>query len=200
MEREQGSVLLGVMLLTMMMAAISLTMGPSGQTELLIARGDESATQARAAADAGLNHAVDIALSYLQQWEANGFASPSEAMTALLEEPDRMTGTPATDADNGSLELLGIPRPPDTLALADVFGVSYSARLFDEDDPGRGLQLSPVDTTRIAEDAVGTVDSNGRIVVQAIGHGPTSATRVREATLGSPDGETVLVTGWRDVR
>ena len=62
---EQGSILLGVMLLTMMMAAISLMMGLSGQTELLIARSDESTARAHAAAEAGLSHAVDVTLSYL---------------------------------------------------------------------------------------------------------------------------------------
>ena len=197
---EQGSILLGVMLLTMMMAAISLMMGLSGQTELLIARSDESTARAHAAAEAGLSHAVDVTLSYLQQWEANGFGSPSDAITALLEGPDRMTGTPPADADNGSLELFGIPRPPGTHPVDGAFGVSYSARVFDEDDPGRGFGLSPADTARIGEDALVVSDSNGVIVVQATGYGPGATSARREVTLSSPDGETVSVAAWREVR
>ena len=197
---EEGSVLLGVMLLTIMMAALSLMMGLSGQTELLIARSDESMARAHAAAEAGLSHAVDVTLSYLQQWEANGFSSPSDAITALLEGPDRMTGTPSADADNGSLEMFGVPRPPGTLPVVGAFGVSYAARAFDEDDPGRGFGLSPADTARIGEDAVVVSDSNGGIVVQAIGYGPAGTSARREATLNSPDGESVTVAAWREVR
>ena len=200
MRGDRGAVLLEVMLLTMMMAAISLTMSLSGQTELLIARSDESAARAQAAAEAGLNHAVDITLSYLQQWEANGFDSPSDAATALLEGPDGVTGAAVTDTDNGSLELFGIPRPPGTLALGGRFGVSYEARVFDEDDPLRGFGLSPTDTVRIGEDAVATSDSNGGIVVQAVGYGPAATSVTREATLSSEDGESVDVTAWREVR
>lgn len=62
---ERGGVLLGVMLLTMLLTAISVTMSLSGQTELLIARRDESAAQAHAAAEAGLNHALDVTLTRL---------------------------------------------------------------------------------------------------------------------------------------
>ena len=36
-------------------------------------------------------------------------------MTGLFQGPDGLTGTAATDADNGSLENLGIPRPPGVL-------------------------------------------------------------------------------------
>ena len=109
---ERGGVLLGVMLLTMLLTAISVTMSLSGQTELLIARTDESAARAHAAAEAGLNHAVDVTLTYLQQWQRHGYASPSAAVTGLLEGPDNATGSPAADADNGSLEDFGLAATP----------------------------------------------------------------------------------------
>ena len=81
---QHGGVLLGVMLLTMLLTAISVTMSLSGQTELLIARTEESAVQAHAAAEAGLNHAVDVTLTHLQQWQRHGYASASEVVTGLL--------------------------------------------------------------------------------------------------------------------
>ena len=219
-RNEDGSVLLGVMLLTVMMAAISVTMTLSGQTELLLARSDESAAQAYAAAEAGLNHAVDITLVHLGQWQSNGFTSLSDAVTALLEGPDGSTGTPATDADNGSLEDLGIPRFPATVPLAGDLGVSYEARVFDEDDPARGLTLSVDDAARIGEDGVATSDTNAAVVLRAIGRGSAGASVTLEATLGGSEvlrsfravgsPETgrntaatvaiVAVTGWREVR
>ena len=59
-------------------------------------------------------------------------------MTDLLLGPDGRSGNAAADADNGSLEALGIPRPPAQVALAGVFGTGYETRVYDEDDPARG--------------------------------------------------------------
>ena len=192
---ERGGVLLGVLLLTMLLAAISVTMGLSGQTELLIARTDESAAQAHAAAEAGLNHAVDVTLTHLEQWQSLGHASPSDAITALLIGPDETTGTPAADADNGSLEGLGLPRPPGALPLTGVYGTSYEVRVLDEDDPARGLTLSPTDTARIGEDGEAAIDGNAGVIVRSIGYGPTGTRVTLEATIGSVDMPALLVGG-----
>jgi cytoskeletal protein CcmA (bactofilin family) len=192
---ERGGVLLGVMLLTMMLAAISVTMGLSGQTELLIARTDESTAQAHAAAEAGLNHAVDVALPHLQQWQSLGYASPSDGVTALLAGPDGVTGTAAKDADNGSLEDLGLARPPGTLPLADVYGTGYEVRVLDEDDPARGITLSATDITRIGEDGAATTDGNTGVIVQSIGYGPGATKVTLEATIGSEEIPALLVGG-----
>ena len=187
LREATGSALLGVMMLVMMLAAITVAITLSGQTELLVARSHETSAQARAAAQAGLNHAVDITLTHLKQWKLNGFASQSDAVTALLEGPDRATGSTSANADNGSLEKLGIPRPPATTPLAAVFGVSYEARVLDEDDPTRGVMLSASDTKRIGEDGVATSDTNTGIIVQATGYGPGAATVTLEATIGLRD-------------
>lgn len=192
---ERGGVLLGVMLLTMMLAAISVTMGLSGQTELLIARTDESTAQAHATAEAGLNHAIDVTLPHLQQWQSLGHASASDAVTALLAGPDGVTGTAAKDADNGSLEDLGLVRPPGTLPLAGVYNTSYEVRVLDEDDPARGITLSAADITRIGEDGAATTDGNTGVIVQSIGYGPDATRVTLEATIGSEDIPALLVGG-----
>lgn len=70
-----------------------------------------------AAAEAGANHAVDLTLDFVRRWRANGFATPAAAITSLLLGPDTLSGTVATDADNGSLESWDIPRPPARLTL-----------------------------------------------------------------------------------
>ena len=197
---ERGGVLLGVMLMTMLLTAISVTMSLSGQTELLVARTDESAAQAHAAAEAGLNHAVDVTLTHLQQWQRHGYVSASAAVTGLLVGPDGSTGSPAADADNRSLEELGLARPPATVPLANVYGTSYQVRVFDEDDPTRGLLLSAADTSRIGEDGTATTDANTGVVVQSIGYGPAATMVTLEATLGSEDIPALLVNGSLTVR
>ena len=100
---ERGSALLGVLLLLMMVSALAAALGVSGQTETLISRNQRSAAQAQAAAEAGLNHAVELATTYISEWNANGWPDVDAAIDALLLGPDGLSGTAGTDADNGSL-------------------------------------------------------------------------------------------------
>jgi len=188
--------LLMTLLLLSIVTAIAAAMSLSGQTELRVARNHEAAAQALGAAEAGLNHAAEIAIANLQQWQANLFATPSAAVTALLQGPDGATGTAATDADNGSLENLGIPRPPGQVLLAGVVAASYEARLFDEDDPARGVTLSAADNARIGEDGNATTDANNTLLVRAIGYAPDNTFVVLEATLrGNTVSLPAIVTG-----
>ncbi len=90
---ERGSALLGVLLLLIMMSALAAALGVSGQTETLISRNQRSAAQAQAAAEAGLNHAVELAITYIFEWEANGFVNVEAAVNALLLGPDGASGT-----------------------------------------------------------------------------------------------------------
>ena len=123
-------------------------------------------------------------IAELRDWQTNGFASASAAMSDLLLGPDDQGGTAATDADNGSLEVLGIPRPPATLNLVGLPGITYEARVFDEDDPARGLTLFAADQTRIGEPTGDVVsDENTRIVVRAIGYATNGAVATIEATI-----------------
>ena len=167
---ERGFALVGTLLLLLIVSAATTALWVSGQTEAIVAVNHETAAQAKAAAEAGATHAVDVTLDFVRRWRANGFATPAAAITSLLLGPDTQSGTVATDADNGSLENWGIPRPPARLALPGTAGATYEARLFDEDDPGRGLTLGEVDRLRIGENGQPAVDANSRVLVQAVGH------------------------------
>ena len=151
---SRGMALVIVMFLLMILSGLGAAMITSSQTELMVARNTVSSAQAQAAAEAGLNHATELAIPFVVQFAANGFATASDAMTGLVRGPDGLTGSPASDADNSSLENLGIPRSPAQLALGGAFGVAYAARVFDEDDPDRGVTLTAADLTRIGEDGV----------------------------------------------
>ena len=179
---ETGVALISVLLLVLVMSGMTAALTVSGNTETMIARNHESSAQARAAAEAGLTHALQITITNLQSWSTNGFASPSAAMSRLLRGPD---DNAAVTADNGSLENLpsGIPRAPARLLLADLTNIGYEARVFDEDDAARGTTLTETDITRIGENNETAGDANTRIVVRAIGYAGGDSMATVEATL-----------------
>lgn len=181
MKSEEGFALVLVLLALLVVSGLSAAMVTSGKTEVLISVNQERQAQARAAAEAGLNHALAVTVSYVQNWQGNGFVNASAAMTRLLRGPDNDA---ATAADNGSLAGLanGVPMPPATVALDAATGTSYEARAMDEDDPLRGL--SGADHLRIAETGDATLDSNGRITVRATGYARGGTTVTLEATVG----------------
>jgi hypothetical protein len=182
---ERGMALIAVLLLLLMISSLGAALAMSGNTETMIAKNQENAAQARAAAEAGLNHAVEAATTELQDYEMNGFTTVTQAMTDMLAGPDNLTGTTATDLDNGSLEALGVPRPPTRVQLGGVNGVFYEARVYDEDDNARGVTLVSADVTRINENSQALVDQNERIVVRAVGYAPGDATATVEATISA---------------
>jgi hypothetical protein len=182
---ERGMALIAVLLLLLMISSLGAALAMSGNTETLIAKNQENSAQARAAAEAGLNHALEAAMTELQDYEDNGYATVSPAMSAMLRGPDGMSGSTATNLDNGSLENFGVPRPPTRLQLGGVDGVFYEARVFDEDDPARGVTLSAADRTRISEDNQIANDQNSRIVLRAVGYAPGNTTSTVQATIAT---------------
>ena len=187
--------MIGVLLLLVIISASTAALTVSGRTEIAISRNHEMAAQAQVAAEAGLNHAVDVTLTFLRSWQPNGFASPNDAMTSLLLGPDNLSGTVATDADNGSLEAMGIPRSPARLALAGALGAQYEARLCDEDDPVRGLTLTATDLVRITENGQLTTDGNTQIVVQAVGYAADGSMTTLEALIVPVDAPAIVANG-----
>lgn len=192
---DRGIALITVLILMVLMSGLTAALVVSSTTETVIARNHQLASEARAAAEAGLMHASQLAITRIQAWQADGFASPSLAMSALLRGPDNLSGTVATDADNGSLEALGIPRRPARLQLAALPGVFYDARVFDEDDPSRGVTLSAADRARITEDNQATIDANMKVLVQAVGYSNGDAIARVEATIGAVQMPAIVTNG-----
>ena len=176
---ERGSALVGVLLLLlMMMSALAAALGVNGQTETLISRNQRSAAQARAAAEAGLNHAVEVATTYVFQWKANGFNSPTEAIDALLSGPDGSTGTALTDADNTSLgaragidAAIAIPLGARQTITGGIFA-EYEAFVMDDDAD------APDEPTGDPYH-----DENETLIVRATGYAQDNTTVVLEARL-----------------
>lgn len=193
LRREDGIALVGVLMLLMIVSAAVSALWVSGQTEASVAVNREMAGRAEAAAEGGANHAADVTLGFLRRWRANGFATPSAAVTSLLLGPDGLAGTVADDADNGSLEALGLPRPPLATPLAGGDS-SYWVQVMDEDDPARGVALAGLDIARIGEDGQPTIDANNRLLIQATGDAP-NATTLLELTIGPTPAPAIVSNG-----
>ena len=181
-KSEDGFALVLVLLALMVITGLTVAMVTSGRTEVLISVNQERAAEARAAAEAGLNHAISTTVTYLANWQANGFASSSAAMTRLLRGPDNAVGTAGTDADNGSLETLGIPRLPARVALNPARNTAYDAWVLDEDHAVRNLLAA--DHVRLSENSVGTLDANKKLVIRATGYGGGETRVTLEAAIG----------------
>ncbi len=205
-DGERGVALIAALLLLMIVSGLCATMAISGSTETVIARNHQVAAEARAAAEAGAIHAVQMVIVNLQNYQANGFATNTAAMTGLLAGPDALTGTPGFDADNGSLEALApcpgascIPRPPARVALNGSPQIFYEARIYDEDDPDRGAQLQAADVVTIGEDALPYTDGNRVIVVRAVGYAGSDALAIVEATIAPLPMPAILTDGDLEV-
>jgi len=191
---ERGSALIGVLLLLMMMSALAAALAVSGTTETLISGNQRAGAQAEAAAEAGLNHAVELATTYIFEWKSNGFASASFAIDGLLLGPDGMSGTVDLDADNGSFGTRAgitaaqqIPAFPARLTVAAGIIAQYDARIMDDDlAPGEN-GVSPFD------------DLNETLIVRATGYGPNNTTVTLEAVISPADMGALIVDGDLDI-
>jgi hypothetical protein len=182
---ERGSALIAVLLLLMMMTALAGALSLGSQTETFVSRNQNSGARAQAAAEAGLNHAVELAVTYIFEWNANGFANYNQAVNALLAGPDN---DPGDDADNGSLgtRAPGIDAAEDIpigvrLPIAGANGVQYEAFVMDDD------------ATAPDEDGNLGTDLNERLIIRAIGYGPDNSKVTLEAII-SPTSFGAIVT------
>lgn len=193
---ERGVALIAVLLLLMMMSALAAALGVSGQTETFIARNSKAATQAQVAAEAGLNHAVEVATNYIFEWKTNGCTGATvdegvaEAVHTLLAGPGATTcNTPvgAVDASLAAfLDVLGIPA--DNLAsgcddgcLTITAGIdaTYEVLITDDDDGDMDL----------------TIDANERVLIRSTGYAQDGTKVVLEVLISPIDLPAVVTNG-----
>ena len=182
---ERGAALIGVVLMLMMLSGLAAALALNGQTETTISFNQRSQAQARAAAEAGLSHAVQVVTAHIGQWQANGFASPSDALDALLLGPDGQSGTEALDADNFSLEEVdgwGVA-PGVRFPLQGVSYAEYDAILRDDDDDGPN------------EDGDAVNDQNGTLTLRATGYASDNTMAVLEVRISSTETPAMLIDG-----
>ena len=177
---ERGSALIGVLLLLMVMTALAEAFAVSGQTETLIVRNHQTAAQARAAAEAGVNHAAEVVLPWILNWKINypAAATIDPVLDTLLANAEGLIPADPDFLPGLTLGQLDEDMRPLVCGTCDS---SYEIYIFDEDSPER------VGYTTLggAENDDGENDLNRVIVIQAVGYGPNGAT-ARVETLISP--------------
>lgn len=165
---ERGSALVGVILLLMMMSALVAALGVSGRTETLIVRNHASAAQARAAAEAGLNHALAVTIDYLRSLDPDLMPA---TLDTLLNDTSALAGitfgtlTPLAGATDAELE--------------------YEVLLMDEDDPARGDPTSIDGDLDLTNDEDGNElnDVNSTLVLRATGYARDNTSVTLEALI-----------------
>ena len=170
-QDERGIALVAVLLLLMMMSALGMALAVNGETETLIARNQIAGMQAQAAAEAGLNHAVEVATEYIFDWKANGFASTELAVDAVL-----------TAADAGELDGLQMNTAIDVKAGSSILA-NYQITITDDEDDGVGEDGDPLN------------DANDVLVVRATGFAKDGTKVVLEALISAKELGAIVVNG-----
>lgn len=170
--------LIAVLLLLMMMSALGIALTINGETETLIARNQISGMQAHAAAEAGLNHGLEVVTEFILGWQLNGFASSGLAVDAVLIAADGGSFAAFSSTTTLSADFFDTTR----ILNADLM-TSYQIAVIDDDDDGPG------------EDGDALNDVNETLVVRATGFARDGAKVVLEALISPIPLPALLVDG-----
>ena len=184
-DPERGSAIITVLLLLMLMTGLAAALTVSGRTETLITRNHQSRAQARAAAEAGLNHAVQIAVDYLQTIDPVNIPA---SLDALLVNPVALAGV-----------AFGTPT---SVAGAIDGSTNYQVFLMDEDDPDRGAAMTTLTADLDPannEDGAELTDANNTLVFRATGTAQGGATVTLEALISPVELGAIVTDGNLDI-
>ncbi|MDP2322328.1 MAG: hypothetical protein Q8O42_23680 [Acidobacteriota bacterium] len=158
---EKGVALVIVLLLLAVMMGLTTGMTLSGQTDIAMASNELNYAGARAAAEAGLNRAIE-------QITANTSTNLLAGADGLVDE-----GNPAAavNADNGLIPVIG----NGPFAIGSQY--SYTLQILDDDDPSLyPTALSAPQLAQMNENDRPLVSQNDRLILRAIGTGPRGTT------------------------
>ena len=164
-----------------LITGLATAMLTSARTERLIATNEERAVLARMAAEAGLNHGIQVVAEHLSSFQ---YANIPAAASDLFDGPDDIAG----NTDDGILSEYGLNAVSTTTTLSASDRTTYDVRAYDDDNAtARSITQSTDDLGRIGEQdpANVTTDLNRRVTVQSTGYGPAGTTTRLEVTLGA---------------
>lgn len=158
---EKGVALIVVLLLLAVMMGLTTGLTMSGQTEMAMAANELNYAGARAAAEAGLNRAVE-------QIIANTTTNLLAGVDGLVDSADAAA---AVNADNGLVPVIG--NGPFTIGTQ----YSYTFQILDDDDPSLyAAALSAGQLTQMSENGDAYTSLNDRLILRATGTGPKGTT------------------------
>ena len=168
---ERGIALVVVLLLMAVLSGLATGFAMNGQVESAMATNEVYYAGARAAAEAGMNRAIEAI-------RLNTTADLLEGQDGL-SDPAVAVGA-GVNADNGNIAFLLVGAPavsPYTLAGGQY---SYTLTIFDDDDPRLystallPAQLAAMGTLGPPENGNGFVDTNDQLLLRATGFGPSN--------------------------
>lgn len=156
---EKGVALVVVLLLMAVLSGLATGFAMNGQVETAMAVNEVYYAGARAAAEAGMNRAVE--------------AIRLDNRTNLLAGVDN---DPAAAADNGSVAFMLTGASPYALDAAGQY--RYTIQIYDDDDPVlyNGAALTAAQLAAMGENGVANNDLNDTLILRATGLGPSNTT------------------------
>lgn len=161
---EKGMALVVVLLLMAVLSGLATGFAMNGQTESAMAVNEVYYAGARAAAEAGMNRAVE---AIRIDNTANLLAGPD----GLL---DPVNAGAAENADNGNIGFLLAGASPYALDAAGQY--RYTIQVFDDDDTELydGVALTVAQLAAMGENGIDSGDQNDRFIMRATGFGPSN--------------------------
>jgi len=164
-QSENGVALIIVLLLLAVMSGLVTGMTMNGHVEIAMAANEISYAGARAAAEAGMNRAIE---QILDDTTTNLLAGPDGAV-------DAANAAASVNADNGSIAFLIGSAGPYALGTSGQY--TYSIRIFDDDDPALyPSALTAAQLTAMGEDGSAYTSANDRLILRSTGFGPSGTT------------------------
>lgn len=160
---ERGIALIAVLLLMAVMTALVTGLSMNGQVESAMAGNEMSYAGARAAAEAGMNRAIEAIVN----------DTTTNFLAGVDGEVDASDPGAAVNADNGSVAFLLTGAPPYTLGSQ----YSYTIQVVDDDDPSLyATALTAAQLVAMGEDGDPYANANDRLILRATGLGPNGTT------------------------
>lgn len=159
---ERGVALIIVLLLLAVMSGLATGMAVNSQVEIAMASNENFYAGSRAAAEAGINRAIE--------------AITNDTTTDLLAGPDGVVdaGNPgaAANDDNGNIGFMLTGGSPYALGATGEY--TYTIQIFDDDDPSLyPTALTAAQLAAMNEDGSIYVNQNDRLILRATGIGPS---------------------------
>jgi len=176
---ERGIALVVVLLLMAVLSGLATGFAMNGQVESSMANNEVYYAGARAAAEAGLNRAV----------EAIRLNTTADLLRGQDGASDPLIGpTTGVNADNGNIGFLLVGAPNASPYALDANGqYFYTLEVFDDDDPRlytTALTAAQLDAMLVgavqpepvplSEDGSGQTDTNDQLILRATGFGPSN--------------------------
>jgi len=159
---ERGIALIVVMLLMMVLSGLATGFALNGQIESTMATNEVYFAGARAAAEAGMNRAIE--------------RITEDTTNDLLAGADQLSDADPANAandDNGSIAWLMASAGPYALDADGEY--TYDIEVLDDDDPALySTALTTAQKTLMGEETIDSpdIDENDRLILRATGYGP----------------------------